>query len=878
MTRPMAAVRSVLVLVGLCAATMAHAESEPFADAVDVPGPNAVDRSPNAHFGRMGGIQRLTADDIPTIVVPITAAAREQLRHSRDDNGHSQLIGVGLAVDEAVDFGAVDPAVSGDPALRVGPGIGRFDVDRGSAIWATRVVVPGAGSLALVIDGLDLPPGLALFVYTPDGDIDGPYAGHGPHGDGFQWSREMRGEELLVELRSTTSITLSTLRRARFTLSKVAWLGGDESLPASGCPDNVPCVNSAECYASSSVPPMDWLRRAVALVYYTKDGGASFYGCSGALITDRSDSGIPYFITAAHCFSSQQTASTARFYWDYRKTGCNGTCRHRSEFQNQQGSTLLYTSEQQDVTFLRLSSQPPGARTYLGWSAANIAPGTTLHRVAHPYYQPQSYSAHQVLSASQSTSCNRLPRPDFIYSRTVVGGTEGGSSGGVAVTAEGRIVGQLYGDCGSNLSNECDHANNNTVDGAFARYFSSISRWLDPPTTTPPTPTPMPTPTPGDDHGNSPSTATLIPPNSTTAGVIERPGDHDVFRIVLPTAGRLTAYTTGSTDTYGSLLDDSGAVLESNDDHTERNFRLERDVAAGSYFVQVRHYLTSSGTGAYVLRVEFAPVTAQSGALQVIIEPAAAQSAGARWRRNGTTTWRTSGSTETGILVGSHAVEFQTISGWSTPSNAIVTVTANQTTTITRSYGSISGPRLVIAATTGTSNPVITASLDNPSGIPIAGMQLDLIPMGISIHATSMGRPDCSVNPAINKGSTSYAFFPSGCSSSGSPNGCVGIRALVMSLSNVDPIPHGAELFQCRATAERSQYTVNCDNAGASSPDGEPIGVNCTPFSGNGGMGPDRNGDGMVDDFELLDYIDLWIRGDVDDFALLDAIDSWARR
>lgn len=400
--------------------------------------------------------------------------------------------------------------------------------------------------------------------------------------------------------------------------------------------------------------------------------------------------------------------------------------------------------------------------------------------------------------------------------------------------------------------------------------------------TSPPTFTPIPTvtPNPRDDHGNSPSTATLVSPNSTTAGVIEQPGDLDVFRVVLPSAGRLTAYTTGSTDTYGSLLDGSGAVLESNDDHTERNFRLERDVPAGSYFVEVRHYSASSGTGDYVLRVEFAPVTAQSGALQVIIEPAAARSAGARWRRNGTAAWRTSGSTETGILVGSHAVEFQTISGWSTPSNAIVTVTANQTTTITRSYGSISGPRLVIAATTGTGNPVITASLDNPSGIPIAGVQLDLIPIGMNIdHTTHFGvRPDCSVNSGINKTGTSFAFLPFGCGSSVGASDCSGIRVIVLALDNVDPIPHGAELFQCRATAERSQYTVNCDNLGASSPGGEPIDVDCTPFSGNGGVGPDRNGDGIVDDFELLDYIDLWVRGNIDDFALLDAIDSWARR
>ena len=32
----------------------------------------------------------------------------------------------------------------------------------------------------------------------------------------------------------------------------------------------------------------------------------------------------------------------------------------------------------------------------------------------------------------------------------------------------------------------------------------------------------------------------------------------------------------------------------------------------------------------------------------------------------------------------------------------------------------------------------------------------------------------------------------------------------------------------------------------------------------------------MIDDFELLDYIDLWAANQVDDFDLLDCIDLWA--
>ncbi len=38
----------------------------------------------------------------------------------------------------------------------------------------------------------------------------------------------------------------------------------------------------------------------------------------------------------------------------------------------------------------------------------------------------------------------------------------------------------------------------------------------------------------------------------------------------------------------------------------------------------------------------------------------------------------------------------------------------------------------------------------------------------------------------------------------------------------------------------------------------------------------DTNGDHVIGDFELLDYIDLWANGQVEDFDLLDTIDLWA--
>ena len=77
---------------------------------------------------------------------------------------------------------------------------------------------------------------------------------------------------------------------------------------------------------------------------------------------------------------------------------------------------------------------------------------------------------------------------------------------------------------------------------------------------------------------------------------------------------------------------------------------------------------------------------ATTGRLQITLEPVEAVEAGAQWRRANTNPWFNSGATETGIPVGGQTVEFKVIPNWTAPSNAAVSITAGQTTTLTRSY------------------------------------------------------------------------------------------------------------------------------------------------------------------------------------------------
>jgi len=112
-------------------------------------------------------------------------------------------------------------------------------------------------------------------------------------------------------------------------------------------------------------------------------------------------------------------------------------------------------------------------------------------------------------------------------------------------------------------------------------------------------------------------------------------------------------------------------------------------------------------------------------------------------------------------------------------------------------------------------------------GASIAGVQNDLIfDPHTPIIARANGRPDCEVNPAIDKTATSILFRPVGCTPGVS---CTSIRALVLSVDNTDPIADGSVLYTCHAVIPAGTppgaYPLRIEEALASDPDGGRVAV-----------------------------------------------------
>src|SRR5215813_7987231 len=106
-------------------------------------------------------------------------------------------------------------------------------------------------------------------------------------------------------------------------------------------------------------------------------------------------------------------------------------------------------------------------------------------------------------------------------------------------------------------------------------------------------------------------------------------------------------------------------------------------------------------------------------------------------------------------------------------------------------------PSVEVGSATGAPGQQVQFSVVlHTAGQSVAGVQDDIAFDSINtpVAASGAGRPDCTVNPDINKEATGFSFQPPGCTGTG----CTAFRALVLSFSNVDPIADGSVMYTCK--------------------------------------------------------------------------------
>jgi len=109
--------------------------------------------------------------------------------------------------------------------------------------------------------------------------------------------------------------------------------------------------------------------------------------------------------------------------------------------------------------------------------------------------------------------------------------------------------------------------------------------------------------------GGTTTTAVELEVNAKrrTAASIGKFGEEDLFRFTAASDGRYQIDTRGSTDIVMKLFgpnSETALIAEDDDSGVDTNALISRDLVAGQYFVQVRHYNRASGKGNYSIKVQ----------------------------------------------------------------------------------------------------------------------------------------------------------------------------------------------------------------------------------------------------------------------------------
>ena len=319
------------------------------------------------------------------------------------------------------------------------------------------------------VSGQELLQHIARNVAAGDATVDGK----------TWWSPDMGGDEATLEIELPAGTPVSTVA---ISVPRVSHVFEDLSIRTEEVSEKInessACNLDATCYDAYANQ-----RNAVARMSFVSGGLG--YLCTGTLLNDSQSSGIPYFLTANHCISTQSEASSLQTDWFYRSPTCNSRTLSSSTTRRVSGAQLLYASSANDMTLLRLNDTPPAGAFFAGWDATGQTSGQSIVGLHHPAGDMLKASfgtlTGQATCSVQSNgiSCSS-GSGNYYQVNWSQGTTQGGSSGSALFKNNGtQVIGTLYAGSAS-----CTTTSSPDFYGRFDIGFNAaLKNWLSPTTT-----------------------------------------------------------------------------------------------------------------------------------------------------------------------------------------------------------------------------------------------------------------------------------------------------------------------------------------------------------------------------------------------------------
>ena len=330
----------------------------------------------------------------------------------------------------------------------------------GTKVWAIVIESPTATGIRLGLDGLILPEGGTIRVSSflhPD-QTAGPYGREAIVEGERLWTETVFDQAVVLECQVPATADESVFS---VSISKIAHLYVSF--------ENLVIPKEGDCHNDVTCSDADWRSTGNSVAGIGSIGQSGVLWCTGTLLNDVAQDHIDYFLTANHCVSNQDEASTTEYYWFYQTSTCNGTPPNPTSVpRTGQGADYLQgrnRTQDNDFAFLKLRQATPGGVTYSGWTASHPGSGAAVKGIHHPDGSYKRIS-HGALTSETA---------NYWTMRWSSGVTEPGSSGSPLFNSSRQVIGQLWGG-----SSDCSNPTGTDDYGRFNVTFPLISKWLSP--------------------------------------------------------------------------------------------------------------------------------------------------------------------------------------------------------------------------------------------------------------------------------------------------------------------------------------------------------------------------------------------------------------
>lgn len=426
---------------------------------------------------------------------------------------HRAKVGIDLPIEQVAPIDARERRMTLDAAQRT-PGMhtkrlevavgntlsitpedrGRWDtLADGSRLWRVRVRAAGATDLRVGFNHFNLPDGATLYVIGADDYYQGPYSAGDATRGRFD-APMVPGDTATIELRLPAGAELAP---GAFEVNQVGAgfrdVFGREK--ASGPGASGACNINVVCPLGQPYPNEI---RSVGHFEFRADDDGKYYICSGTLLADVPRSRKNWFLTAAHCISSNTEAASIVVFWNYQSTQCNALVAPPGGYFNddQHGASLRASRSDIDFSLLELNGTAPADWNLYraGWDARGATPSGTIG-IHHPAGDVKKITAGP--RPSNTGNCTMQNPSDrtthWLTGPYTQGTTEGGSSGSALFVPsdssgnDRRVIGNLSGgdaECSSlsptqpNSGSDCYSKFSTAWNGASAS--TRLRDWLDP--------------------------------------------------------------------------------------------------------------------------------------------------------------------------------------------------------------------------------------------------------------------------------------------------------------------------------------------------------------------------------------------------------------